>query len=118
MPEAEDRATTVVMVATESEMVATLTTAGQSRTTRGEVVEVTKDKAKDEAKTVEIFVNNKEVTVPKKTTGAEIKQEAGVDLAFQLFRVEGKTEHEVGDDEEIHVHEGQRFVATPTLDPS
>jgi hypothetical protein len=74
--------------------------------------------AKEKDKLVEILVNNKEVSVPKKTTGAEIKANAGVDPAFQLFRVEGKTEHEVGNDEEIHVHEGQHFVATPTLDPS
>jgi hypothetical protein len=72
--------------------------------------------AKD--KLVEILVNNKDVTVPKETTGAEIKAKAGVDPAFQLFRVEGKTEYEVGNEEEIHVHEGQHFVATPTLDPS
>jgi RNase P/RNase MRP subunit p29 len=83
---------------------------------RGEVVEATADKDKD--KTVEILVNTKTVEVPKKTTGAEIKAKAGVDPAFQLFRVDGKTEHEVGNDEEITVHTGQVFVATPTLDPS
>jgi Multiubiquitin len=68
--------------------------------------------------TVEIDVNNKPVIVPKKTTGAEIKEKAGVAADFQLFRIAGKTEHPVGDEDEITVHKGQRFVASPTLDPS
>jgi hypothetical protein len=75
-----------------------------------------KEQGKD--KNVEILVNNKDVVVPKKTTGAEIKEKAGVDPAFQLFRIDGKSEHEVGNDEEITVHKGQRFIASPTLDPS
>ncbi len=74
--------------------------------------------AKEKDKVVEILVNHKAVSVPTKTTGAEIKEKAGVDPAFQLFRVEGKTEHEVGNADEITVHKGQVFVATPTLDPS
>ena len=68
--------------------------------------------------TVEIEVNNKPVVVPKKTTGAEIKAKAGVAADFQLFRIAGNTEHSVADDDEITVHAGQRFVASPTLDPS
>jgi hypothetical protein len=68
--------------------------------------------------TVEIEVNNKPVVVPKKTTGAEIKAKAGVATDFQLFRIAGNTEHPVADDDEITVHAGQRFVASPTLDPS
>lgn len=68
--------------------------------------------------TVAIEVNNKPVVVPKKTTGAEIKAKAGVAADFQLFRVAGKIEHSVADDDEITVHAGQRFVASPTLDPS
>ena len=71
-----------------------------------------------QTETVEIEVNNKPVVVPKKTTGAEIKEKAGVAADFQLFRIAGKTEHPVADDDEITVHVGQRFVASPTLDPS
>jgi hypothetical protein len=70
------------------------------------------------AETVEIEVNNKPVVVAKKTTGAEIKEKAGVAIDFQLFRIAGKTEHPVADDDEITVHAGERFVASPTLDPS
>jgi hypothetical protein len=81
-------------------------------------MEASTAETKDKDKTVGILVNNKDVSVPKKTTGSEIKEKAGVDPAFQLFRVEGKTEHELGNDEEITVHEGQRFIASPTLDPS
>jgi hypothetical protein len=74
--------------------------------------------SKTKTETVEIEVNNKPVVVPKKTTGAEIKAKAGVAADFQLFRIAGKTEHPVADDDEITVHAGQRFVASPTLDPS
>lgn len=69
-------------------------------------------------KPVEVFVNNKPVTVPKHTTGAEIKALAGVSADFQLFRIAGDTEHPVDDDKRITVHEGERFIASPTLDPS
>lgn len=78
----------------------------------------TQTKTKTETETVEIEVNNKPVVVPKKTTGAEIKERAGVAADFQVFRIAGKTEHPVADDDEITVHAGQRFVASPTLDPS
>jgi hypothetical protein len=67
---------------------------------------------------ISIEVNNKPVDVPKHTTGAEIKSRAGVPATFQLFRVEGKTEHPVDDDDKVTVHEGERFVASPSLDPS
>jgi hypothetical protein len=67
---------------------------------------------------VSIQVNNKAVSVPKHTTGAEIKSRAGVPATFQLFRVEGRSEHPVGDDDKVTVHEDERFVASPSLDPS
>lgn len=69
-------------------------------------------------KTVKITVNNKPVVVPKKTTGSEIKEKAGVAADVQLFRVAGNTEHAVADGDEITVHDGQAFIASPTLDPS
>jgi hypothetical protein len=80
----------------------------------------TENETQAEKKTdeVSIEVNNKPVTVPKHTTGREIKSRAKVPDTFQLFRVDGKTEHPIGDDEQVSVHEDQRFVASPSLDPS
>jgi hypothetical protein len=75
----------------------------------------TEEKKTDE---VSIEVNNKPVSVPKHTTGAEIKSRAGVPATFELFRVDGKQEHPVADDEKVTVHENERFVASPSLDPS
>jgi hypothetical protein len=73
---------------------------------------------KHEPKIVEIKVNGKPVKVPKEVTGAEIKQAAGVPSDFQLFRVQGRKEIPVGNDEELRVHKGEQFLAAPTLDPA
>jgi hypothetical protein len=69
---------------------------------------------------VEIFVNDpsKPVLVPREVTGFAIKQAAGVDPTFDLYRVRGEHEDPVNDDETITVHKGERFIATPKLDPS
>jgi hypothetical protein len=67
---------------------------------------------------VEILVNNKAVSVPKHTSGAEIKSRAGVPATFELFEVEGKKEEPVADDDKVTVKEGDRFIASPSLDPS
>jgi hypothetical protein len=82
-------------------------------------VSTTEPKA-EESKTeeVSIQVNNKPVAVPKHTTGAEIKSRSGVPATFELFRIEGKKEHPVADDDKVTVHEGEQFVASPSLDPS
>ena len=74
----------------------------------------------DETKTeeVSIFVNNAAVSVPKHTSGAEIKSRASVPATFQLFRVAGKKEHRVEDSDRVTVHENERFVASPSLDSS
>lgn len=68
-------------------------------------------------KTVEIIVNNREVTVPKETTEAEILSRAGVGADFQLFEIKGDEEIPVPDGP-IKVHHHQRFTASSTLDPS
>ena len=79
----------------------------------------TETKAEEKtAEEVSITVNHKPVDVPKHTTGAEIKRRAGVSETFQLFRITGKKEHPVADDDELTVHDGERFVASPSLDPS
>lgn len=69
-------------------------------------------------KQVEILVNNKPILVPKETTGAEIRELAGLPNDFQLFLIKGDEEIEVENDEPIKVHKHQRFSATSTLDPS
>jgi hypothetical protein len=70
------------------------------------------------ARTVEILVNTKPVDVPSEVTGAEIKAAAKVPADFKLFRVEGHREVPVGDEEQLHVHHHEKFVASPTLDPA
>jgi len=67
---------------------------------------------------VEIIVNKRPVSVPARTTGAAIKAKAGLPADDQLFRIEGSREIEVGDDEPIEVHQGERFVATPPIEPA
>jgi len=67
---------------------------------------------------VEITVNNKRVTVPKHTTGSEIKRLANMPADFQLFVVRGDHEVEIADDENVKVHPKDRFIASSTLDPS
>jgi hypothetical protein len=67
---------------------------------------------------VTISVNNKDVAVPKHTTGAEIKSRAKVPATFELFSVEKNEEKPVDDDKKLTVKEGDRFIASPSLDPS
>lgn len=69
-------------------------------------------------RTVEIVVNSKKVVVPPKVTGAQIKEAAKVPADFELFRVNGRHEIPIADDEKLTVHQGEKFVASPTLDPS
>jgi hypothetical protein len=67
---------------------------------------------------VSILVNNKPVTVMKHTTGAGIKSAAGVPDTFELFQIKDKKEIPVGDAEKVTVHKGEKFTASPSLDPS
>jgi hypothetical protein len=78
----------------------------------------TAEHAQHEKDPVEILVNNRSVTVPKHTTGEEIKRLANVPLDFQLFRIDGNSEHPIENTDKVSVHTGQRFVASPSLDPS
>jgi hypothetical protein len=68
--------------------------------------------------TVEIIVNTKKVTVPKKVTGAEIKAAAKVPADFDLYWVKGKQEIQIADNEQLTVKDRDKFTASPTLDPS
>lgn len=81
----------------------------------------TESQSKDEEKKTEevsIVVNNKSVSVAKHTTGAGIKNAAGVPATFELFRIKDKKEIPVTDEEKVTVHEGDKFTASPSLDPS
>lgn len=70
------------------------------------------------ARTVEILVNTKPVAVSSEVTGSQIKAAAQVPADFRLFRVQGHQEIPVGDDELLHVHHHEKFIASPTLDPA
>jgi hypothetical protein len=67
---------------------------------------------------VEIEVNYRFVKVPQHVTGVAIKVAARIDPTFDLYRIEGDEEFPVGNDEEIEVHHGAKFVATPGLEPA
>lgn len=67
---------------------------------------------------VEIIVNKRPVKVATHVTGSAIKAAARVPADDQLFRLEGNKEIEVGSDEPIEVHQGERFVATPPIEPA
>jgi hypothetical protein len=41
-----------------------------------------------------------------------------VPATFELFRIAGKKEIPVTDDEKLTVREGEKFTASPSLDPS
>jgi Multiubiquitin len=70
-------------------------------------------------KTVNVFVNNREVTLPDdEVTGAQIKAAADVPLDFQLFVEHGSNLDLVDNDDEIKVHNKQRFRAVSGQDVS
>ena len=74
---------------------------------------------KKPAKTVSVFVNNREVTLPdREVTGAEIKAAAGVPQEFQLFAERGSNLDPIGDDATIKAHNAQRFRAVSGQDVS
>jgi hypothetical protein len=69
-------------------------------------------------RTVEIRVNYRGVHVPQDVTGSRIIAAAGLPADFRLFRIDGHNEISIAGDELVHVHEHERFVACPTLDPA
>jgi hypothetical protein len=63
-------------------------------------------------KEVTIVVNNRDVDLHSKdVTGAEVKAAAEVPADFQLFQEHGKKLEPVTDNEQIKIHEGERFRA-------
>jgi hypothetical protein len=71
---------------------------------------------KTKTKTVTILVNNRPVELPsRETTGAAIKQAAGIPLEFKLYGPHGD---EIGDDDHLRVHPNERFTAISGQDVS
>lgn len=48
-------------------------------------------------------------------TGAQIKALAHRPPGNRLFRIEGHQRIEVGDNEQVHLHEGEKFVTQPPV---
>lgn len=67
-------------------------------------------------KSVTIFVNNKAVELPDgDTTGAEIKQAAGIPLDFKLYGPKGE---EITNEQKVRVHPKEKFTAISGQDVS
>jgi len=74
-------------------------------------------KAKPEKpKPITILVNNKTVNLSDRhTTGAEIKEAAGIPSDFKLYGPKGD---EISNDQEINAHPNERFTAISGQDVS
>ena len=65
---------------------------------------------------VTILVNNRDVTLPRRdTTGFEIKRAAEVPETFKLFGPHGD---EIENDQQVRIHERERFTAISGQDVS
>jgi hypothetical protein len=74
---------------------------------------------KTPAKTVTVFVNNREIVLPdKEATGAEIKAAANIPLDFHLYVEHGSNLDPVDNNERIKVHQKERFRAVSGQDVS
>jgi len=89
------------------------------------MTETATDTAVSKPRFVEIIVNKKAVRIEgQEATGREIKEAAidqGVDikLDFQLAEIRPDGEHLIiGDGETVHLHEGEKFIATASDDNS
>lgn len=67
-----------------------------------------------EKKTITILVNDKAVFFEtREATGLQIKTKAGVPVDSTLFELRGETKVPVGDNEQIKIHEDERFLDVP-----
>jgi hypothetical protein len=89
------------------------------------MTQIVTDAGEQGLRQVEIIVNKKPVRIEgHEATGLEIKQAAihqGVDiqLDFQLAEIRPDGEHRIiGDADKIHLHEGEKFIATASDDNS
>jgi hypothetical protein len=72
-------------------------------------------------KTVTIEINNKPYAAPKRTlTGLEIKSLADIPADFQLYRLHGNSGQldPIGNEDEVKLHESERFRAVSGQDVS
>jgi hypothetical protein len=70
-------------------------------------------------KRVTIFVNNNEVVLPDaQTTGAQIKEAAGVPLDFTLYLKHGDKLEEIRNEQDLKVHDREQFIAVSGQDVS
>ena len=69
---------------------------------------------REKPKSITIFVNNKPVkTDEDELTGSAIKALAQVPADYELFEVKGDQSVPIGNDQVVHVHDGQHFRAIP-----
>jgi hypothetical protein len=67
-----------------------------------------------EKKLITILVNDKPVSFnTNMVTGAEIKTKAGVPPDYVLCELRGENRIPIGDNDQIKIHEHERFLATP-----
>lgn len=84
----------------------------------------TAERRPEESKEVTIVVNTRPVDLPdRSTTGLAIKtaaidQGVPIKLDFHLFRISGKKETPIGDEDRIKVHEREEFRAVDKDDNS
>jgi len=63
---------------------------------------------------ITIFVNQKPITFETKVvTGSQIKSKASVPSDSTLFELRGENRIPVGDNEEIKIHENEKFLDVP-----
>jgi len=65
---------------------------------------------------VRIFMNDKPFELPAgQYTGLELKQKTNVPTSDLLYRIEGTTRHEIGDNQRLEIHNDEHFVAVPPV---
>jgi hypothetical protein len=63
---------------------------------------------------ITILVNDKPVTFDTRTvTGLQIKNKAGVPASSILYELRGTNKVPIGDNEQIEIHENEKFLAVP-----
>ena len=63
---------------------------------------------------VKIFMNDKPFELPAENyTGLELKNKTHIPAADLLYRIEGKSRHEIADSQTVEIHNEEHFVAVP-----
>ena len=67
-----------------------------------------------QTKLIKIFVNDKPVYfATRNVTGLQIKEKANVPAESILYRLSGHDRIPIGDNEQIEIHEDERFLDVP-----